>query len=152
MVCYTISFIDRQILSLLVAPIRADLGISDTQMGLLGGLAFAIFYSVLGVPFGRMADSYSRRNIIAAGVFFWSLMTAVCAVARSYTSLFLARMGVGVGEATLGPAAFSMISDYFPGNGWERRSASTPWGSLSAPAWRISSEEALWMRCKGCRR
>jgi MFS family permease len=114
MVCYTLSFIDRQILSLLVGPIKADLGVSDKELGLLGGLAFGIFYTLLGLPMGRIVDRSSRRNLIAVGVFFWSLMTALCAVARSYWALFLARMGVGIGEATLGPSAFSLISDYFP--------------------------------------
>jgi MFS family permease len=114
MVCYTLSFIDRQILSLLVGPIQQDLGISDTRIGLLQGLAFAIFYTVLGIPVGRLADNYSRRNIISLGVFFWSLMTAMSAGARSFGSLFGARIGVGVGEATLSPSAFSLISDYFP--------------------------------------
>jgi MFS family permease len=114
MICYTISFIDRQILSLLVAPIKRDLGISDTKIGLLQGLAFALFYTLLGFPLGWIADRYSRRNLIAAGVFFWSLMTALCSIATSFSSLFFARMGVGVGEATLGPSAFSLISDYFP--------------------------------------
>jgi MFS family permease len=114
MACYTLSFIDRQILSLLVAPIKHDLGISDTKIGLLQGMAFALFYTLLGFPLGWIADRYSRRNLIAAGVFFWSLMTAVCSLAKNFSSLFLARMGVGVGEATLGPSAFSLISDYFP--------------------------------------
>lgn len=114
MVCYTLSFIDRQILSLLVGPIQQDLGISDTRIGLLQGLAFAMFYTVLGIPVGRLADNYSRRNIISLGVFFWSLMTTLSAGARSFWSLFGARIGVGVGEATLSPSAFSLISDYFP--------------------------------------
>lgn len=114
MICNTLSFIDRQILSLLVGPIKQDLGISDTRIGLLQGLAFAVFYTLLGLPMGRIADQRSRRSLIAAGVFFWSVMTALCAVARSYWSLFLARLGVGVGEATLGPSAFSLIADYFP--------------------------------------
>jgi MFS family permease len=114
MICYTLSFIDRQILSLLVAPIKQDLGISDARIGLLQGLAFAVFYTLLGFPLGRVADRKSRRNLIAVGVFAWSFMTAVCSLAHSFWSLFLARMGVGVGEATLGPAAFSLISDYFP--------------------------------------
>lgn len=114
MACYTLSFIDRQILSLLVGPIKRDLGISDTRVGLLQGLAFALFYTLLGLPMGRFADRGSRRNLIALGVFFWSLMTAVCSVTRSFWSLFFARMGVGVGEATLAPSAFSLISDYFP--------------------------------------
>jgi MFS family permease len=114
MACYTLSFIDRQILSLLVTPIKQDLGISDTSIGLLQGLAFALFYTLLGLPMGRIADRGSRRNLIAIGVFFWSLMTALCSIARSFWSLFLARIGVGVGEATLGPSAFSLIADYFP--------------------------------------
>jgi MFS family permease len=114
MLIYTLSFIDRVILSLLVSPIKRDLGLSDTQIGLLQGLAFAIFYTLLGFPLGWIADRYSRRNLIAAGVLFWSLMTAVCSLAMSFVSLFFARMGVGVGEATLGPSAFSLISDYFP--------------------------------------
>ena len=114
MVCYTLSFIDRQILSLLVTPIKQDLGISDARIGLLQGLAFAVFYTLLGLPMGRIADRRSRRNLIAVGIFFWSVMTALCSFARSFWSLFLTRMGVGVGEATLGPAAFSIIADYFP--------------------------------------
>src|SRR5262249_34009122 len=113
MVCYTLSFIDRQILSLMVEPIKHDLGISDTRIGALQGPAFAVFYTLMGLPMGRIADRYSRRNLIAVGVFFWSLMTALCAIARSFWSLFFARMGVGVGEATLGPSAFSLITDYF---------------------------------------
>jgi len=114
MVCYTLSFIDRQILSLLVAPIKRDLALSDTRVGLLQGLAFALFYTFLGLPLGRLADTRNRRNLVSVGVLFWSIATAVCAGARSFGSLFLARMGVGVGEATLAPGAFSLISDYFP--------------------------------------
>ena len=113
MSCYTLSFVDRQILSLLVGPIKQDLGISDARIGLLQGLAFAFFYTLLGLPMGRIADRGSRRNLIAAGVFFWSLMTALCSAAGSFWSLFLARTGVGVGEATLGPSAMSLIADYF---------------------------------------
>lgn len=113
-VCYTLSFIDRQILSLLVGPIKADLGISDTQVGLLGGLAFSLFYTFLALPLGRVVDHSNRRNVVVAGVAFWSAMTAACALARGFTGLFLARMGVGLGEATLNPAAVSMIADSFP--------------------------------------
>jgi MFS family permease len=114
MVIYTLSFIDRQILAFLVGPIRADLQISDTSMGLLGGFAFAIFFTLLGLPMGWIADRKSRRGLIAVGVVFWSIMTALCSVARSFGTLFAARIGVGVGEATLTPAAFSLICDYFP--------------------------------------
>ncbi len=110
---YIISFIDRQILALLVAPIKADLGISDFEISLLQGLAFAVFFCLLGIPFGRMADRYSRKHIIAGGIFLWSLMTIACGLANDYTTLFLARMGVGVGEAALAPAAYSLIADSF---------------------------------------
>ena len=114
MVAYVFSFVDRQILNLLVAPIRRDLGISDTQMSLLMGFSFAIFYTILGIPLGRLADRWSRRGLIAAGVVVWSFMTALCGMAQTYVQLFLFRIGVGVGEATLSPAAYSMIADYFP--------------------------------------
>jgi len=114
MVAYVFSFVDRQILNLLVAPIRRDLGISDTQMSLLMGFSFAIFYTILGIPLGRLADSRSRRGLITAGMVVWSLMTALCGLAHSYWQLFLFRIGVGVGEASLSPAAYSMIADYFP--------------------------------------
>jgi MFS family permease len=114
MLCYTFSFVDRQILSLLVSPIKADLGISDAEIGLLQGLSFALFYAAMALPLGRLADSTNRRNLIAVCIMFWSLFTAACAVTRSYAALFLTRMGVGVGEAGLNPAAFSMLSDYFP--------------------------------------
>jgi MFS family permease len=114
MVAYVFSFIDRQILNLLVGPIRRDLGISDTQMSLLMGFSFAIFYTILGIPLGRLADSRSRRGLIAAGVVLWSVMTALCGTAKVYWQMFLYRIGVGVGEAALSPAAYSMIADYFP--------------------------------------
>jgi MFS family permease len=114
MLAYTNSFIDRQILSLLVEPIRNDLDISDTQISLLAGLAFSVFYTVMGIPLARLADQSNRRNIIVAGIASWSFMTALCGAAQNFWQLFLARMGVGIGEATLSPAAFSIISDYFP--------------------------------------
>jgi MFS family permease len=114
MLCYTLSFIDRQILAFLVGPIKRDLHVSDTQIGLLLGLYFAVFYTVLGIPLGWMADRMNRRNIIVVGVVSWSLMTALGSVARNFGTLALARMGVGVGEATLAPAASSLITDYFP--------------------------------------
>lgn len=111
---FIFSIADRIIISLLVDPIKADLGLSDTDMGLMMGLAFAIFYALMGLPIGRMADKYSRRTIIGCGIFLWSVMTALCGLARSFWELFLARVGVGVGQATLSPAAYSMIADYFP--------------------------------------
>jgi len=114
MVAYTLSYIDRQILSMLVGPIKADLGLTDTQIGLLQGFAFAVFYTFVGIPMGWLADRGDRRKIIAWGIAFWSAATAACGLAKTYGMLFLARMGVGVGEAALGPAAYSMIADYFP--------------------------------------
>ena len=111
---HMLSFADRQILNLLVGPIRKDLDISDTQMSLLLGLSFAVFYTVCGIPLARWADSRSRRALISAGAFAWSVATAGCGLAQNYTQMLLARIGVGVGEATLSPAAFSLISDYFP--------------------------------------
>eukprot|EP00439_Symbiodinium_sp_Y106_P089667 s1_g2203.t1 len=112
-VAYTFSFIDRQILSLLVGPMKRDLNISDFEMSLLQGFAFAIFYALVGLPIGRMVDSKNRVTIISVGIFFWSVMTALCGTARAYWQLFLFRMGVGVGEAALSPAAYSMLADYF---------------------------------------
>lgn len=114
LLAYTLSFVDRMILSLLVAPIRAALDISDTEVSLLIGLAFALFYTLLGLPIAWIADRWNRRNLIVSGVALWSAMTAACGFAGSYATLFLARMGVGVGEAALSPAAYSMLSDMFP--------------------------------------
>jgi MFS family permease len=111
---YTISFVDRQIMALLIQPIKADLQINDTQIGLLHGLAFAVFYTLFGIPIGRMADSKSRKWIIIVGISIWSAMTAACGLAKSFTQLMFARIGVGVGEASLSPSAYSMLSDYFP--------------------------------------
>src|SRR5580698_8597174 len=111
---YMLSFVDRTILGLLVGSIKRDLGISDTRIGLLQGLSFALFYTVMGLPLGRLADTRSRRNLIAGGVVVWSLFTSACAIAKSFWSLFFTRIGVGVGEAGLSPAAYSLISDYFP--------------------------------------
>jgi MFS family permease len=114
LLAYISSFIDRQILSLLVKPIKESFGISDTQMGLLMGLSFALFYTFLGMPIGIMADRMNRKKIIAWGIAIWSLMTVLCGLAGSFSMLFLARVGVGIGEAALSPAAYSIISDYFP--------------------------------------
>jgi MFS family permease len=111
---YIFSFIDRQILNLLVGPIRRDLQISDTEMSLLTGFAFALFYTLFGLPLARIADSGSRRALIAAGFVMWSLFTAGSGLARNFTQMLIMRMGVGVGEASLSPAAYSLITDYFP--------------------------------------
>jgi MFS family permease len=108
------SFLDRQILALLVAPIKRDMHLSDTEVSLLMGLSFALFYTVFGIIIGRLADRANRRNIIMTGIALWSLLTALCAGIKTYSQFFIARMGVGVGEATLSPSAYSMITDYFP--------------------------------------
>ena len=111
---YTFNFIDRQILVILQESIKADLGLSDTQLGLLTGFAFAIFYVTLGLPIARYADRSNRKNIVAISLSVWSLMTALSGFVLNYWQLLLARIGVGVGEAGGSPPAHSIISDYFP--------------------------------------
>ncbi len=113
---YINSFLDRQIIALLVGPIQRDLNIGDFEVSLLMGFAFAIFYTILGIPIGRAADRHSRRWIIYIGVSFWSIAATSCGLAKNYWQLFLARVGVGVGEAALSPSAYSLIADYFPKN------------------------------------
>src|SRR3984893_4908830 len=109
-----LSYTDRQVLSLLVDPIRADLGISDTQVSLLLGTAFAVVYGIAGLPLGYLADRTSRRNLIFCGVLIWSIGTIACGLSQSFGQLFAGRLVVGLGEAVLSPAAISLISDYFP--------------------------------------
>ena len=113
-IAFIFSFVDRIIIALLVEPIKRDLGVSDFGIGMLQGLAFAVFYALVGIPIGRWADRRSRRWIIGVGIFLRSVMTATCGLARNFWHLFLARVGVGVGQAALSPAAYSMIADYFP--------------------------------------
>ncbi len=113
LLAYILSFIDRNIMALLVGPIREDFNISDFQFSLLHGLAFTLFYIVLGLPIGWLADRISRKLIISSGIFFWSLMTSLCGLANNFHSLFLARIGVGVGEASLSPATYSLLSDLY---------------------------------------
>jgi MFS family permease len=110
---YVLNFLDRQIISILAEDIKADLGMSDSQIGFLYGTAFAVFYAIFGIPLGRLADVWQRRSLIALGLAFWSAMTAVSGLARTFTQLASARIGVGVGEASATPAAFSMLSDSF---------------------------------------
>lgn len=111
---YTFNFIDRQIVGILAGPIKAELGLSDTQLGMMGGLAFALFYTALGVPIGLLADRKSRVWIMTAALALWSGFTAACGLAQNFWQLFLARMGVGVGEAGGVAPAYSLIADYFP--------------------------------------
>lgn len=112
-VVYVFNFVDRQLLVILQEPIKAELNLSDTQLGLLTGFAFALFYVICGIPIARWADKGNRRTIIALALTIWSVMTAMCGLAANYTHLLLARVGVGVGEAGGSPPAHSMISDIF---------------------------------------
>jgi MFS family permease len=113
-VALLVATIDRSIMSLLVGPIKRDLQLTDVQMGFLLGPAFVLFYAFLGLPIARLADRYSRRLIIGIGIAFWSLMTALCGAAQTYRQLFWARVGVGAGESSFGPATFSILTDSFP--------------------------------------
>jgi len=129
-VVYTFNFIDRQILSILLEPIKQDLGLSDTQLGLLTGFAFAFFYATLGIPIARYADRANRRNVIAGALAIWSGMTALSGLAQNFWQLLVARIGVGVGEAGCSPPAHSMLADYFPA---ERRATALGIYSLGIP-------------------
>lgn len=114
MLAYIFSFIDRQILALMIEPIKHDMQLSDTQFSLLHGLAFSLFYAFMGMPIALLADKFSRPKIIAIGIAFWSLATALCGVSKNFLQMFMARIGVGIGEAALSPATYSMLSDMFP--------------------------------------
>jgi MFS family permease len=114
MLANTLAFVDRQALALLVQPIKKDLAISDTAISLLYGLSFTLFYVAVGLPIARIADRSNRRNIVAGAILVWSVATSLCGFARSFTSLFAARIGVGAGEGGLTPAAYSLLADYFP--------------------------------------
>jgi MFS family permease len=111
---YVMNFVDRQILAIVLDDVKAELGASDTAMGLLSGLAFSLFYTLAGIPIARLADRGTRRNIVAVGLAVWSAMTAACGMAGSFWQLALARFGVGIGEAAGTPPSHSLISDYFP--------------------------------------
>jgi len=115
-VVYTFNFIDRQILSILLEPIKNELQVSDTALGALSGFAFALFYATLGIPIARLADRSSRRNLIAGALAIWSGMTALSGIAQNYWQLLAARIGVAVGEAGCSPPAHSLIADYYPAN------------------------------------
>ncbi|MBB5733336.1 MFS family permease [Altererythrobacter atlanticus] len=114
MIALMFNYLDRQLLTLLVTPIKADLQVSDTQISLLVGFAFVLFYVLAGIPVARLVDRGPRKWIVGFGIFFWSLMTAVCGLAHSFWQLALARMGVGIGESCNAPATYSMTSDMFP--------------------------------------
>lgn len=111
---YMLNFLDRVLIYFMFTPIKAEMKFSDLQLGLLGATSFAIFYTVLGIPFGRLADRGSRKKLIAGGLAVWSLFSGLTGFTHSFETMFLCRLMVGVGEATLGPAALSLLSDYFP--------------------------------------
>lgn len=130
MAVYTLSHLDRQIIAILAVPIKTELQLSDSQLGLLGGFAFAVFYTALGIPVARLSDSYSRPRIIGVALALWSLFTALCGLAGGFATLLLARMGVGVGEAGGVVPSYSLLSDYFPPH---QRGRATAVFSLGAP-------------------
>jgi predicted MFS family arabinose efflux permease len=132
LIVYVFNFLDRQIVNILAEPIRMDLGLSDTQIGLMTGLAFALFYTVLGIPIARYADrpTTSRPRVIALALAIWSGMTALCGMAQNFSQLLLARIGVGIGEAGCTPAAHSLIADSVPK---ERRSRALAFYALGIP-------------------
>ena len=130
LLAYTLNFIDRQIVGILAEPIKADLNLTDSELGLMGGLAFALFYTGLAIPIAMLADRRDRSWIIAVSLGLWSLMTAVCGLAQNFWQLFLARMGVGVGEAGGVAPAYSLIADLYPP---EQRSRATAFYSLGIP-------------------
>ena len=125
------SFLDRQILSLLVEEIKRDLHLTEVEIGWLQGAPFAIFYAVMSIPIALMADRYNRKNIIAIGVTVWSFATAACGLAMGFWQLFAARVGVGSGEAALSPSAYSLISDYFPAEKLAKAMATFTMGNLT---------------------
>ena len=114
MLAYVFSFVDRQVLALMIEPIKHDLQLSDTQFSLLQGFAFSLFYAIMGMPIAYLADRFARPRIIAIGIALWSIATAGCGTAQSFVQMFAARLSVGVGEAALSPSTYSMLSDYFP--------------------------------------
>ena len=114
LVIYTFNFVDRILIAIVQEAIKADLNVSNFEMGILGGPAFAILYTLCGIPIARFAERHHRINIVAMGAAVWSAMTALCGFAANYTQLLLARIGVGIGEAACIPPSHSVISDYFP--------------------------------------
>jgi MFS family permease len=130
LIIYTLNFLDRQVVNILAEPIKRDLGLADWQLGMMSGLAFAIFYTVLGIPIARLAERKNRPFIIGASVAAWSFFTVICGFAQNFWQLILARIGVGVGEAGCTPPAHSLIMDYVPK---EKRASSIAFYSIGTP-------------------
>ena len=130
LLAYIFNFLDRQILGILAQPIKADLNLTDTQFGAIGGLAFALLYSVLGIPLAYLADKTSRSGVVAGALALWSAFTALCGTAQGYAQLFLYRLGVGIGEAGGVAPSYALIADYFPP---ERRARALAIFSLGVP-------------------
>jgi predicted MFS family arabinose efflux permease len=127
---YALNFLDRQLLSILAEPVKADLGLTDTQLGLLSGLTFALFYSVFGIPVAWIADRTNRVRLVSGACALWSIFTASCGLAANFTQLALARVGVGIGEAGGSPPSYAIIADYFPP---EKRGGAMALYSLGVP-------------------
>jgi predicted MFS family arabinose efflux permease len=144
---YIFNFLDRQLMSILIEPIKEEMGFTDSQMGMMTGFYFALFYTVFGVVVGFMADRTSRRNVLFAGAFLWSLFTALCGFSRSYPVMLTARIGVGIGEAAGAPPSYSIISDYFPaqkrGLALALFSLGVPFGQALGAAFGATAHE-LW--------
>jgi len=155
-----LNFLDRQIISILAEPIKQEMGLSDSQVGLMTGVSFALFYTTLAIPVAALADRWHRSRIIAIAIGIWSVMTILCGVATNFIQLFLARVGVGIGESGSSPASHSLIADYFPP---ERRAgalgiygAAVPVGAFIALAaggwivdtfnWRVGFFPGYWLR------
>lgn len=130
MLLNALNYVDRQIMTVLAIPIKHDLGLSNTQIGLMTGLAFAIFYALFGLPIARAADRWNRVSVLSLSLFIWSGMTALCGVAQNFGQLFAARVGVGIGEAGCTPPAHSLISDLVPAN---RRASALSFYALGIP-------------------
>lgn len=130
LIIYTLNFLDRQVVNILAEPIKRDLGLADWQLGMMTGLAFAIFYTVLGIPIARIAETKNRPYIIGISVAAWSAFTVLCGFAQNFWQLILARIGVGVGEAGCTPPAHSLITDYVPK---EKRASAIAFYSIGTP-------------------
>ena len=158
---YVVNFVDRSIVNILLEPIKEEFQPSDTALGFLSGVAFAIFYATLGIPIARWADRGVRRDIIALALFLWSGMTALCGLARTFPQLVLARIGVGIGEAGCSPPAHSILSDYYPperrGRAFATYALGIPIGTAfgyllggwMTPGARLALTRSCWWACPG---